>query len=108
MSAVGLLCMTMTGKHDHPMAVATARTLKDQDFDERGRRVYGMYYASLACAVGGRYWTDFYPRLVEVQLADPRAENGVWQNAEMGAVLDSAFRILSLTTPCQLLPIFQR
>jgi hypothetical protein len=119
MTAVGLLCMTMAGKNDHPVAVETALDLQKfvlKPLDPRGfnwgggnRLVYGMYYASLAMAqMGGEHWRNYYPRLVHAHLSAPRTPNGLWQQEDMGVTLDTAFRILSLTPPCQLLPIFQR
>jgi len=110
MSAVGLLCMTMTGKYDHPLALAAAQLLLRHDLKSvSGHRIYGLYYASLAMAqMGGKWWREFYPKLVEAQLADSRDDTGLWPRSEMTTVLETAFRILSLTPPCQLLPIFQR
>jgi hypothetical protein len=111
MSAVGLLCMTMAAKNDHPLAVSTALSLLK--FDPHGSqpyRVYGLYYASLAMAqMGGQYWRTFYPPLAEAYLADQINPNGIWSNSDiLPPVTGTAFRILSLTPPCQLLPIFQR
>jgi hypothetical protein len=110
MSSVGLLCMTMVGRNDHPLAVSTAATLPRYDLRPgQGRLVYGMYYASLAMAqMGGAYWARFFPGLVGAQLSEERRADGMWEHREMGVAMDTAFRILSLTPPCQLLPIFQR
>jgi hypothetical protein len=120
MTAVGLLCMTMAGKNDHPLAAACALALQKYPLqsvqDPNGfnwgggnRIIYGMYYASLATAqMGGEYWKLYYPRLVHAHLSAPRNAQGMWEHQDMGMTLDTAFRILSLTPPCQLLPIFQR
>ncbi|HWB02721.1 MAG TPA: hypothetical protein VG796_06820 [Verrucomicrobiales bacterium] len=111
MSAVGLLCMTMAGKNDHPLALSTADMLLRYDPHGPERyRVYGLYYASLAMAqLGGEYWRKFYPRLVDAYLKDPLMPDGLWTNSDiLGPVIGTAFRVLSLTPPCQLLPIFQR
>ena len=110
MSAVGLLCMTMTGKNDHPQALATARFLLNFDYKTvLPYRVYGLYYASLAMSqMGGDLWKAFFPKLVAAQLADERDGTGLWAQSELTPVLGTAFRVLSLTPPCQLLPIFQR
>ncbi|RYD37368.1 MAG: hypothetical protein EOP86_03665 [Verrucomicrobiaceae bacterium] len=112
MSSVGLLFMVMTGRQSHPLAVATARHILTYDYSEGvPRRDYTLYYASLAMSqMGGEHWRAFYPRLVDAQLSLPRQDSGLVGAAEpaYGAVLANAFYVLSLTPPCQVLPIFQR
>ena len=110
MTSVGLLFLAMTGRQSHPVAQAAARQVLGYDYLNVTRRDYSLYYASLAMSqMGGEYWREFYPRLVEAQLGQPESGNGLVGSAgDMGPVLSSAFFLLSLTPPCQVLPIFQR
>lgn len=112
MTAVGLLFLAMTGRQDHPMAQAAARQVLVYDYNQGvQRRAYSLYYASLAMSqMGGKHWQTFYPRLVEAQLEQETAMDALLPSSdgEMGPALCNAFYILSLTPPCQVLPIFQR
>ncbi|MES2706042.1 MAG: hypothetical protein V4726_05500 [Verrucomicrobiota bacterium] len=112
MTSVGLLFLAMTGRQDHPVAEAAARQVLVYEYGPgTQRRAYSLYYASLAMSqMGGKYWREFYPRLVEAQLDLEGTVDGLVPNTdhEMGPALGNAFYILSLTPPCQVLPIFQR
>jgi len=107
MTAAGLLCMTMAGKNEHPMAHAAAEYLLSHDFTNNWRH-YGLYYASQAMAqMGGRYWREFYPKMAASQLKE-QGLNGLWTENRVSAEIATAWALLSLTPPCQVLPIFQR
>lgn len=107
MTAAGLLCMTMAGKNDHPMAHAAAEYLLTHDFNAEWRH-YGLYYASQAMAqMGGRYWREFYPKMAAAQLK-AQSLSGIWSEDRTSDDIATAWAVLSLTPPCQVLPIFQR
>lgn len=112
MTSVGLLFLVMTGRQGLPLAKAAARQVLVYDYGPgTQRRAYSLYYASLAMSqMGGEYWREFYPRLVKEQLEQNETLDALVPNsdADMGAGLSTAFYILSLTPPCQVLPIFQR
>jgi hypothetical protein len=73
---------------------------------------YSIYYCSQGMAqLGGRHWKAFFPQLVAVLLS-AQSRSGSWPAesnlAEFGDVLSTAFSVLSLTPPYQLLPVYQR
>jgi hypothetical protein len=107
MTAAGLLCMTMVGKNGHALAQEAANYLLKNDAAKHWHQ-YGLYYASQAMAqMGGRYWREFYPKLVNQQLST-QSVTGMWTDDEAQREIVTAWAILSLTPPCQVLPIFQR
>ena len=113
MTSVGLLFLVMTGRHTNQSAIAAARWLNGVDLSQAiQRRDYTLYYASLAMSqMGGEAWRGFYPGLVDSQLALAAATGGLASDGDCypGAkVISDSFGILSLTPPCQVLPIFQR
>jgi hypothetical protein len=61
--------------------------------------------------LGGKYWDDFFPVLVDALLANQRAD-GSWppdkHTPQFGNCYSTALCILSLTVHNQMLPIFQR
>jgi len=64
--------------------------------------------------LGGRYWEQFFPPLVNVLLNSQEA-SGSWPlevdqggEAVFGKVYSTAMAVLSLTPPYQLLPVYQR
>jgi hypothetical protein len=85
------------------------------------RFFYGAYYSSQAMMqLGGRYWEQFFPSLVDALLSG-QSPDGSWppevrrmtvigagSEAMFGRVYTSALAVLSLTPPYQLLPIYQR
>lgn len=120
MAGAGILSLALGGKHDTPMARAAGEWVLRHPFDRynRGPRVedryhYGAYYCSQAMfQLGGRYWREFYPRLLKPLLANQSPE-GSWQaesNADRayGNAYTTALTVLALCTPYQLLPIYQR
>lgn len=112
MTSVGLLFLVMTGRQGIPLAQSAARQILVYEYGEGvTRRAYSLYYASLAMSqMGGEFWREFYPRLVKAQLEQSLTVDGFipTTDPEMGPALCCAFYILSLTPPCQVLPIFQR
>jgi hypothetical protein len=120
-TGAGLLCLTLTGKHDDRMAQAVGRWMLKHPFTsynryatKRDRYHYGAYYASQAMfMVGGEDWKQFYPPLAETLIANQDAD-GSWQpesaenDAMFGKCYTTSLAILALTPPYQLLPIYQR
>jgi hypothetical protein len=121
MTGAGLLCLTLSGKHDTRIAQSVGRWLLRHPFTEynryetkRDRYHYGAYYASQAMfMVGGEEWKQFYPPLA-LTLVDNQALDGSWQpesaenDAMFGNCYTTSLAILALTPPYQLLPIYQR
>ena len=63
--------------------------------------------------LGGRYWEEFFPQLVDV-LLENQAADGSWPaephsgDDKFGNAYTTALAVLSLTPPYQLLPVYQR
>jgi hypothetical protein len=126
MTGAGILCLSMAGQHDTPMAKAAGDWLLAHPFKvfgelvpNRDRFFYGAYYCSQAMAqLGGHYWEQFFPSLVNVLVNSQTAE-GSWPpevggysqtggEAIFGQVYSTSLAVLSLTPPYQLLPVYQR
>ena len=129
MVGAGILCLSLAGQHQTPMALAAGDWLLAHPYRGFGdlastsdRFFYGAYYSSQAMMqLGGRYWDQFYPTVVNALLGGQSAD-GSWptevrstmfvpraaSEAVFGNVYTSALAVLSLTPPYQLLPIYQR
>ena len=128
MVGAGILCLSLAGRHQTPMAQAAGDWLLAHPFKAFGETVssggldrffYSAYYCSQAMAqLGGRYWEQFFPSLAEV-LVNSQRNDGSWPpevggaipaggDAVFGNVYSSAMAVLSLTPPYQLLPVYQR
>ena len=62
--------------------------------------------------LGGRHWEEFFPRLVRALLENQTPE-GCWldepgEDFQYGHVYTTGLIVLALSTPDQLLPIYQR
>jgi hypothetical protein len=62
--------------------------------------------------LGGDYWSRFFPKLLRV-LADAQRPDGSWalesaDDSEYGNVYTTSLAVLTLATPYQMLPIYQR
>ena len=77
---------------------------------------YGAFYCSVAMfQLGGHYWAEFFPRLAQTLTAHQSSQRS-WASEALpggielryGNVYTSALAVLALTTPNQLLPVFQR
>jgi len=129
MVGAGILCLSLTGQHETAIALAAGNWLLAHPYKGFGhlaspsdRFFYGAYYSSQAMMqLGGRYWEQFFPSLVDAllngQLSDgswpPEVRSGMnvagaGSEAMFGRVYTSALAVLSLTPPYQLLPIYQR
>jgi hypothetical protein len=132
MVGAGILCLSMAGQHQTPMARAAGDWLVAHPFTAAGesggvsnsdlvreRFFYSAYYCSQAMVqLGGRYWEQFFPPLAEALLRRQTA-NGSWPPEEggfgptggdsvFGTVYSTSLAVLSLTPPYQLLPVYQR
>ena len=121
MMGAGIVSLSMAGEHDtgwrarwatgslaHP-CVSCPRS------GRAIRRIFAApYYCSQAAAqLGGRYWEGLFPGLVDV-LVKAQSPDGSWppepndRDYVFGSEFTTAFAILSLTPPYQLLPVYQR
>ena len=129
MVGAGILCLSMAGQHQTPMALAAGDWLLAHRYKRFGdlastsdRFFYGIYYSSQAMMqLGGRYWEQYFPTVVDALLSGQSADGswppeirsmgnavGAGSEAMFGNVYTSALAVLSLTPPYQLLPIYQR
>jgi hypothetical protein len=70
------------------------------------------YCSQAMFQLGGDYWKQFFPRLLKV-LADAQRGDGSWDpeaadNDQYKNAYTTAFAILALATPSQMLPVYQR
>ena len=128
MTGAGILSLAMAGEHNTEIARRAGNWLLEHPIDvynpdKRGsggkyhyisRFHYGVHYASHAMyQLGGRYWREFYPTMVETML-EGQLPSGAWQldrsggDSNFGQAYTTALAILSLTPPYQVLPIYQR
>lgn len=125
MAGVGILGLAHGGKHDSKQALASGDFILKHDFKKYNddASIYGVWwseehyhYASVLCTqamfqLGGKYWKQFYPPLVDTLLANQQ-DNGSWPpekaEAQYGSAYSTSLSVLSLSVPNQILPIFQR
>jgi hypothetical protein len=122
MTGAGILSLSLGGMHDTEMARSAADWLLEHSFDRYNRGSndndvyhYGAYYCSHAMfQVGGEHWQRFFPPLFKTLVANQRPqgnwalERAVPSHARYGENYTTAFAVLALTVPWQLLPVFQR
>ena len=121
MVGAGVLCLAMAGQHQTPISQRAGDWLLTRPFQRFGETVgggdrffYSAYYCSQAMAqLGGRYWKQFFPNLVNVLLQSQQS-SGEWppepygSDRTFGNTYTTAMAVLSLTPPLQLLPVYQR
>lgn len=125
MAGAGILALAHTGKHDSKEARASGEWLLKHDFKNYNDDTppYGAtwwqdryHYGSMLCSqamfqLGGKYWKQFFPPLVETLLANQQPD-GAWppekNEPQYGECYSTSLCILSLSVPNQMLPIFQR
>ena len=125
MAGAGVLAMAHAGKHDSQEALDSGDWILAHDFSNYNsdKAVYGedwpkdrYHYGSIICSqamfqLGGKYWEQFFPPLVDVLLANQQAD-GSWppekREKPYGSCYSTSLCILSLSVPNQMLPIFQR
>jgi prenyltransferase beta subunit len=118
-TGAGIVALAMAGQHETRMAQRAGDWLLANPFRGYGgtlggheKFIYSTFYCSQAAAqLGGRYWQQIYPRISSV-LVSAQSPDGSWpsdpQLTEFGNGLTTAFAILSLTPPYQILPVYQR
>jgi hypothetical protein len=121
MVGAGILSLAMAGQHQTRIAQRAGDWLLLRPFQRFGETVgggdrffYSVYYCSQAMAqLGGRYWKQFFPSLVNVLLQSQQS-TGEWPPEPVGSdrtfgnTYTTAMAVLSLTPPLQLLPVYQR
>ena len=121
MVGAGVLSLAMAGQHQTRVAQRAGDWLLSRPFQRFGETVgggdrfyYSAYYCSQAMAqLGGRYWKQFFPSLVNV-LLQCQQSSGEWppepygSDRMFGNTYTTAMAVLSLTPPLQLLPVYQR
>ena len=124
-AAAGVLALAHAGKTNSKEALASGDWILKHDFSKYNDCTpsYGApawqdryHYGSALCSqamfqLGGKYWEDFFPPLVEVLMANQK-EDGAWEpesaDPQYGNCYTTSLCVLALSVPNQLLPIFQR
>jgi hypothetical protein len=126
MAGAGILALAHAGLHNAHEARQSGEWLLQNSFDEynafdrfdrswrNDRYHYGLFNSCQGMyQLGGRYWKEFFPRAVEMLLANQRPD-GSWpverynRDGQFGNAYTTALAVLSLGAPNQFLPIFQR
>lgn len=118
MAGAGILTLSLSGHHDTPMARAAAGWVLQHPLTQynakQDRYHYGVYYCTQGMFQLGRdYWQQFFPPLVNTLLSHQNRD-GSWdpesadRDSQFGNAYTTALVVLTLNTPNQLLPIFQR
>ena len=119
LTGAGIVSLAMAGQHQTKMAQAAGDWLLAHPYRRYGETLGGhdkfiystFYWSQAAAQLGGRYWQQLYPPMVELILK-AQSPNGSWRSepdlAEFGDELTTAMAVLSLTPPYQLLPVYQR
>ena len=127
MAGAGMLALAHAGRHGSEESIASGELILKTNFAQynNGRTLrlfknstqpdryhYGLFLCTQAMyQSGGKFWRQFFPPVVDVLLANQQ-RNGAWPPEQidptMGSCYPTALCILSLSTPNQMLPIFQR
>ena len=125
MAGAGVLALAHAGKHESKQAIGSGEWILKHGFEKYNdvTPAYGSswlpdryHYGALQCAqamyqLGGKYWQQFFPSLVETLLANQQ-KDGSWPlektEREYGSCYTTSLCVLSLSVPNQMLPIFQR
>ena len=126
MAGAGILALAHAGYHDSKEAQSTGDWILKQKFEPYNTsvkftsdRVLDKYHFGVfSCCqgmyqLGGRYWKDFFPRIVPILLTNQQAD-GCWPadshryDGPYGKSYTTALMVITLGAPNQLIPIFQR
>ena len=121
LTGAGILSLSLGGKHNTEMAQRAGDWILRQSFDKYNVHIwdndsfhYGAYYCTLGMfQLGGRYYQSFYPPLMRT-LINNQTRRGHWATASekahspYGETYTTSLALITLSTPYQLLPIFQR
>ena len=121
MTGAGIVALSMAGQHNTPMALAAGDWLVAHPYRSFGDSYgpldwyfYSTYYCSQAAAqLGGRYWNEIFPPIVDVFLKVQAADGAfpaepLQGEAVFGKTYSTAMAVLALTPAYQLLPVYQR
>ena len=114
----GILAFSLAGEHHSQETKRAGKWLMNESFAEynegTGPFHYGAFYASQAMyQLGGEFWSNFYPRITTTLVKNQQADGGwaIEQNLNgvaFGRCYSTSLALLALTTPDQLLPLYQR
>jgi hypothetical protein len=119
MVGAGIVCLELGGQHGSETSREAGNWILHHSFDSynnswhpEDRYHYSAFYCSQAMfQLGGDAWRRFFPGFLRV-LADAQHADGSWDldrgDQKYGNVYTTALVVLSLATPYQLLPIYQR
>jgi len=125
MAGAGVLALAHAGKHESKEAIGSGEWILKHGFEKYNddKPPYGSswlhdryHYGAVQCTqamyqLGGKYWEQFFPSLVETLLANQR-KDGSWppekREPQYGNCYTTSLCVLSLSVPNQMLPIFQR
>ena len=126
MAGAGILALSHAGFHNAPEAKQSGDWILRNNFDRyneimpftRISSIDRYHYSLFNCCqgmyqLGGDYWEQFFPRVVETLLANQQAD-GSWPaeshfyDAPFGNCYTTALVLLTLGAPNDLLPIYQR
>jgi hypothetical protein len=121
MVGAGVVCLALGGEHQSETARIAGDWILRSSFTayNRGGRAedryhFGAFYCSQAMfQLGGDYWQRFFPPLLTT-LADAQRADGSWDpewaddDSKFGSLLSTAFTVLALSPPYQMLPVYQR
>jgi hypothetical protein len=120
MAGAGILSLSLGGQHQTGQARAAGEWILRHPPDRWGvtygandRFLYSLFYCSQATfQLGGKYWDGFFPPVLDMLVRHQQAD-GSWppelpRDAVYGESYSTALAVLTLTTPNQLLPVFQR
>lgn len=110
LTGAGILCLSLSGKHDHPAVGRAARYLMRTFTELPNQRYcfYGMYYTAQGLfQIGGAEWQTFSRWMYDTWVPRQHAD-GYWDRNEHDRFYETAMVILAFTVPYRLLPIYQR
>jgi hypothetical protein len=120
MVGAGIVCLELGGEHRAETSRAAGDWILAHSFDRyngswhpEDRFHYSAFYCSQAMfQLGGEYWERFFPRFLKV-FVDAQHGDGSWDpesvgDTKYGNVYTTALAVLALSTPYQILPIYQR
>jgi hypothetical protein len=116
----GILSLALGGEHQTEIAhLAGDWILANRHRSYNGPGQHGMdryHYSTYYCSqamfqLGGDYWSQFYPDMMDT-LLDNQRNDGSWEpeaimDETYGNAYTTALAILALTPPYQLLPLYQ-
>lgn len=120
-SGAGILALAHAGQHDAPEAKAAGAWLLKNGFERYNHNPANLeryHYGLLTCSqamyqLGGEYWQSFFPSTART-IAQSQRPNGSWpreshrRDQMYGDAYTTAICLITLGTPNDLLPIFQR